>query len=327
MSLRDESRARHREESGSNGTDTVTADDGVQEVVEALLDEVRRDAAAARSSRPGTSGAGRHRHGRVERHRPGRRARAGRGVARTSASASWTTGGQARAEAQDMARRSARDRRSRVFFRACDVRESARREALRGRRPTPSLGGLHILVNNAGIGRDRALWHMEDHEWEAVAPDQPGRRLLLHPGRGADHAGAGVREDRERRARCTGVRTDFGISNYAASKAGLIGLTRSAAVELGPRNINVNAVAPGYIRTTRLTARGAVRRPRPGTGAVGAGPARGPPGRRGRGALPVLRGGAPHHGGRDSRGRRLSALVRVADARAPPRFVTCPCDS
>jgi 3-oxoacyl-[acyl-carrier protein] reductase len=45
----------------------------------------------------------------------------------------------------------------------------------------------------------------------------------------------------------------FGVSNYGASKAGLIGFTQSAAVELGPKNINVNAVAPGYIRTTRLT--------------------------------------------------------------------------
>jgi 3-oxoacyl-[acyl-carrier protein] reductase len=51
-----------------------------------------------------------------------------------------------------------------------------------------------------------------------------------------------------------GLRSEFGLSNYAASKAGVIGLTRSAAVELGPSNINVNAVAPGYIRTTRLTA-------------------------------------------------------------------------
>src|SRR5690606_13465025 len=51
-----------------------------------------------------------------------------------------------------------------------------------------------------------------------------------------------------------GLRSEFGLANYAASKAGLIGLTRSAAVELGPSNINVNAVAPGYIRTTRLAA-------------------------------------------------------------------------
>jgi NAD(P)-dependent dehydrogenase (short-subunit alcohol dehydrogenase family) len=50
-----------------------------------------------------------------------------------------------------------------------------------------------------------------------------------------------------------GLRSEFGLANYASSKAGLIGLTHSAAVELGRANINVNAVAPGYIRTTRLT--------------------------------------------------------------------------
>src|SRR6185436_2716054 len=52
-----------------------------------------------------------------------------------------------------------------------------------------------------------------------------------------------------------GIRAEFGLASYAASKAGLIGLTMSTAMELGPRNINANAVAPGYIRTTRLTAR------------------------------------------------------------------------
>lgn len=51
-----------------------------------------------------------------------------------------------------------------------------------------------------------------------------------------------------------GIRSEFGVSKYAASKSGLLGLTRSAAIELGPANVNVNAVAPGYIRTTRLTA-------------------------------------------------------------------------
>jgi 3-oxoacyl-[acyl-carrier protein] reductase len=50
-----------------------------------------------------------------------------------------------------------------------------------------------------------------------------------------------------------GLRSEFGLANYTASKAGMIGLTLSSAVELGPSNINVNAVAPGYIRTTRLT--------------------------------------------------------------------------
>ncbi len=50
-----------------------------------------------------------------------------------------------------------------------------------------------------------------------------------------------------------GIKPEFGVANYASSKAGLIGLTRSAAVELGPKNINVNAVAPGYIHATGLT--------------------------------------------------------------------------
>jgi NAD(P)-dependent dehydrogenase (short-subunit alcohol dehydrogenase family) len=52
-----------------------------------------------------------------------------------------------------------------------------------------------------------------------------------------------------------GRRAEFGLVNYAASKAGMEALTRNAAMELGPANINVNAVAPGYIRTTRLTDR------------------------------------------------------------------------
>jgi NAD(P)-dependent dehydrogenase (short-subunit alcohol dehydrogenase family) len=114
------------------------------------------------------------------------------------------------------------------------------------------LGGLHVLVNNAGIGRDRALWHMQDHEWEAVLrTNLDGAfyfiRAVSPIFRAQDH-GKIVNV-----SSVHGIRADFGISNYAASKAGLIGLTRAAAVELGPRNVNVNAVAPGYIRTTRLT--------------------------------------------------------------------------
>jgi NAD(P)-dependent dehydrogenase (short-subunit alcohol dehydrogenase family) len=48
-------------------------------------------------------------------------------------------------------------------------------------------------------------------------------------------------------------RPGFGVSNYASSKAALLGLTRSAAVELGPSNVNVNAVAPGFVRTERMS--------------------------------------------------------------------------
>jgi 3-oxoacyl-[acyl-carrier protein] reductase len=116
------------------------------------------------------------------------------------------------------------------------------------------LGGLHILVNNAGIGRDRALWRMTDEDWDAVLrTNLDGAFYFLRaaaPRFRAQEDGKVVNI-----ASVHGLRSEFGLANYSASKGGLIALTRSAAVELGPSNVNVNAVAPGYIRTTRLTER------------------------------------------------------------------------
>ena len=115
-----------------------------------------------------------------------------------------------------------------------------------------TLGAVHVLVNNAGIARDRALWRMEDEEWrEVVETNLTGAFNMIRavaPILRAQPHGKIVNV-----ASVHGLRSEFGLANYAASKAGMIGLTRSAAVELGPSNINVNAVAPGYIRTTRLT--------------------------------------------------------------------------
>jgi 3-oxoacyl-[acyl-carrier protein] reductase len=117
-----------------------------------------------------------------------------------------------------------------------------------------TLGGLHVLVNNSGVGRDRALWRMTDQDWEevirtnltgafyftrAVAPHFRKQEFGKIVNISSVHA----------------FRSEFGLANYAASKAGLLALTRSSALELGPSNVNVNAVAPGYIRTTRLTDR------------------------------------------------------------------------
>jgi 3-oxoacyl-[acyl-carrier protein] reductase len=114
------------------------------------------------------------------------------------------------------------------------------------------LGGVHVLVNNAGIARDRALWRMEDDEWkDVIETNLSGAFNMIRavaPIMRAQQHGKIVNV-----ASVHGLRSEFGLSNYAASKAGMIGLTRSAAIELGPSNINVNAVAPGYIRTTRLT--------------------------------------------------------------------------
>jgi 3-oxoacyl-[acyl-carrier protein] reductase len=93
---------------------------------------------------------------------------------------------------------------------------------------------------------------MQDHEWESVM------RTNLDGAFYFTRAVAPVFRAQEygkivNVASVHGLRGAFGIANYASSKAGLIGLTRSTALELGPRNVNVNAVAPGYIRTTRLT--------------------------------------------------------------------------
>jgi 3-oxoacyl-[acyl-carrier protein] reductase len=141
----------------------------------------------------------------------------------------------------------------RALCRSCDVRDPA---DVRGfvAQTIEELGGVHILVNNAGIGRDAAIWRMEDSEWQAVL------RTNLD---GAFHfirAVAGHMRAQEwgkivNIASVHGLVGEFGLANSISSKAGLIGLTRSAAVELGSRNVNVNAVAPGYIRTSRLTDR------------------------------------------------------------------------
>lgn len=159
-------------------------------------------------------------------------------------------GAYSRRQAQEVARM-LRELEVRVFHRHCDVRDAGDVKAFVAE-AVEALGGLHILVNNAGIGRDGALWRMEDHEWESVlATNLTGAFYFLRavtPQLRAQEWGKVVNI-----ASVHGVRSEFGLSNYASSKAGLIGLTRSAAVELGPSNINVNAVAPGYIRTTQLT--------------------------------------------------------------------------
>jgi len=161
-------------------------------------------------------------------------------------------GPQSRLDAQKVGRE-LRELEVRCMFAALDVRDAgAVREFVA--RVSEQLGGPHILVNNAGIGRDGALWKMEDHEWESVVrTNLDGAFYFLRscaPFFRAQEYGKVVNV-----TSVHGIRAEFGLANYASSKAGLIGLTRSAAVELGPKNVNVNAVAPGYIRTTRLTDR------------------------------------------------------------------------
>ncbi len=138
-----------------------------------------------------------------------------------------------------------------VICRDSDVRDPSAVAAF-VEEATETLGSVHVLINNAGIARDRALWRMEDEEWhDVIETNLSGAFNMIRavaPIMRAQQHGKIVNV-----ASVHGLRSEFGLANYASSKAGLIGLTRSAAIELGPSNVNVNAVAPGYIRTTRLT--------------------------------------------------------------------------
>ncbi|MBL7224294.1 MAG: 3-oxoacyl-[acyl-carrier-protein] reductase [Candidatus Brocadiae bacterium] len=111
-----------------------------------------------------------------------------------------------------------------------------------------ALGGVHILVNNAGITRDALLLRMDEAQWDAVL------RTNL---RGAYVCSKAVlRQMMKQRqgaivniASVVGLMGNAGQCNYSASKAGLIGLTKSLAREVASRGIRVNAVAPGFIAT------------------------------------------------------------------------------
>ncbi len=137
-----------------------------------------------------------------------------------------------------------------VFKRAGDVRDSAHAAEFVAR-AHERLGGLHILVNNAGVGRDRALWRMSDEEWGTVI-DTNLSGAFYFTRAVAPHFRAQEYGKIVNVSSVHGLTSEFGLANYCSSKAGIIGLTRSAAVELGPANVNVNALAPGYIRTTQL---------------------------------------------------------------------------
>ena len=109
-------------------------------------------------------------------------------------------------------------------------------------------GRIDVLVNNAGITRDGLFMRMTDENWNAVINtnlssaffvSQPVVKVMMKQRSGAIVNMASV----------VGVSGNAGQANYSAAKAGLIGLTKTLAKELGSRNIRVNAVAPGFINT------------------------------------------------------------------------------
>ncbi len=112
-------------------------------------------------------------------------------------------------------------------------------------------GSIDILVNNAGINWDGVIWKMKEEQWDAVL------NINLKGYFNYINAVAGIFRDQKsgRIVNVTsinGLRGKFGQSNYSASKAGIIGLTKTIAKELGKYGITSNAVAPGLIETDMM---------------------------------------------------------------------------
>ncbi len=111
-----------------------------------------------------------------------------------------------------------------------------------------NFGKLDILVNNAGITRDNLLMRMSEEEWDAVLDVnlKGAFNCLKAVTRPMMKARSGHIVNM---ASIIGIMGNAGQANYSASKGGLIALTKTVAKELGSRNINVNAIAPGFIQT------------------------------------------------------------------------------
>ena len=139
----------------------------------------------------------------------------------------------------------------RVLSMQADVRDpDAAREVIHTARR--EFGGLHVLVNNAGITRDRALTTMLESDWSDVLDvnlsgaflySQAAARLFMRQMSGRIINISSI----------SALRGVPGQANYSAAKAGMIGMTKAMARELGPFNVTVNVVAPGYIETQMLS--------------------------------------------------------------------------
>ncbi len=134
----------------------------------------------------------------------------------------------------------------------CDLSDGAAVDALVGR-ASEAMGGVSILVNNAGLTRDNLFMRMSQEEWDQVIAVNLTATFRL-----SRAALRGMMKARWGRivniSSVVGVTGNPGQGNYAASKAGMIGMTKSLAAEVASRNVTANCIAPGFIRTAMTDA-------------------------------------------------------------------------
>jgi 3-oxoacyl-[acyl-carrier protein] reductase len=136
----------------------------------------------------------------------------------------------------------------------CDVSDSASVDKA-VTRVVEELGKIDVLVNNAGVTRDNLLFKMSEDDWDTVIAVHLRGAFLCS--RAAQSHMVAQRYGKIINLSSISALGNRGQANYSAAKAGIQGLTRTLAIELGPFGINVNAVAPGFIATamTDATAR------------------------------------------------------------------------
>lgn len=133
-----------------------------------------------------------------------------------------------------------------------DVRDTAQVEAVVAQ-VEKEFGSVYVLVNNAGITRDNLTMRMKDEEWDAVI--ETNLKSVFRLSRAVMRGMMKARTGRIINiSSVVGHAGNAGQANYCASKAGVTGLSRALARELGSRNITVNCVAPGFIDTSMTKA-------------------------------------------------------------------------